>query len=84
MIDNEIAVINIIPHKYNWRSSLTLGGIPPEIDDSVKSDWFHHSYKLKTIKPYTEPMPVLDFTKVIYGNQTLFKSQSQNIILTTN
>ena len=73
-IEDAIAVVNIVPHKRNWKSSLTLGGIPPEIDGAVRSDWFHHSYKLKTIEPYTEPIPVLDFTKVIYGNHTLFKS----------
>ena len=67
-----------------WGSQFVLGGIPPTIEDEIKSDWFHHLYVLKKISPFTEHVPALDFTKAMYGNHTLFKSDNQFIVLNTN
>ena len=84
MIKESIAVLNINPHTRNFRSKFVLGGVPPSIEDELRSDWFHHSYKMKKISPYTEHVPALDLTKAIFGNQTLFKSDSQYIVVNSN
>ena len=45
MVDEQIIVINMRLTNRNWRSTLTFGGIPPELNDDVRGRWFHESYK---------------------------------------
>ena len=44
MIESQVAVINVNPSTRNYRSSLTFGGIPPELDSAVQSNWYHHEH----------------------------------------
>ena len=83
LIDNAIAVINMKKSKKNKQSTLTLGGIPPQLEKDVKGDWYHHSYKMQKVKPYTEPTALLDLTKVRYGNHTLYQKEYNNVMLST-
>ena len=40
---------------------------------------------MKKISPFTDSVPALDFTKAIYGNHTLFKSDSSKpIVINSN
>ena len=39
---------------------------------------------MKKISPFTDSVPALDFTKAMYGNHTLFKSDSKFVVLNSN
>ena len=56
MINEQIATININPHKRNWKSNLTLGGVP---DDLIEGSWYDHTFTVIDNAGFTESLMML-------------------------